>query len=180
MVLFLGDGMVMGGSEFLILGYPRSGTAWLSSVLTFGRMYCYHELLFRCSYDMNEYSSMLKNHDVCGNSDSGGLLFYEKILENNPSTKIIVIERDKKEVIDSFIRFSKINESKCVETINEFEVHLKTAKKVSHFYSKYCDVCKYDIINSIWKMLMQEEIPMYHWQKMKSVKITMKEEELNI
>lgn len=83
--------------KFLILGLPRSRTAWLANFLTYDDLFCYHEGTDGCN-SISEYKDKVK-----GKGDSNtGLIFYnpEKLF---PETKIIVIDSD----VNDSIKFGK-------------------------------------------------------------------------
>jgi len=74
--------------NFLVLGLPRSRTAWLANFLTFDGQFCYHEGMNGCK-SINEYKVKMKGK---GDSNTGIMFFdYES---HFPSVKTIIIDSD--------------------------------------------------------------------------------------
>jgi len=76
-------------SNFLILGLPRSRTAWLANFLTYGDIACSHEGLNGCR-TLLEYKGQFK--DNSGDSNTGLALFdFESLFSD---FKTIIIDSD--------------------------------------------------------------------------------------
>jgi len=87
--------------SFLVTGFPRSRTAWLANFLTYGESFCFHEAINGC-YDWKTYFKKLSNVNCkyVGNSDSGVAL--SPLVKQMPEIMpVVIIERDKLDVIDS-------------------------------------------------------------------------------
>jgi hypothetical protein len=84
---------------YFILGLPRSRTTWLSVFLSQGNI-CYHEksMEFR---NLEELKLFCEQNPKCGISDTALLIHWKWIRQNIPEAKIVVIERDIKEVKQS-------------------------------------------------------------------------------
>ncbi len=80
--------------KFIISGYPRSRTAWLSVLLSQPGCFCFHEL---SATDPDLAALNLPNYTNIGTSDSGALL----IAPDLPGAKYLFIERNREEVIES-------------------------------------------------------------------------------
>ena len=84
--------------DFLITGYPRSGTAWFASLFSIGEYMCIHEPETLGS----EYlSSVISEFRIVGASTSSPVS--DRFNGKLPG-KIIVIERQREECIESFMR----------------------------------------------------------------------------
>jgi hypothetical protein len=81
-------------NNFLITGLPRSRSAWFSAYLTQGEVLCTHEAI-ALKLPMES-----ENHKYVGTSDSGYVLDPEW-MEEYKGIKIVIIERDTQECIDS-------------------------------------------------------------------------------
>jgi len=135
---------------FFICGTPRSRTAWLANLLTTDTSFCFHELLAEYS-DMSaiEKCFIETGKNIVGNSDSGNTLYIDKILNEFPASKIVVIKRDKAEVIQS-LKDSKLlingvaNIYEVVDLVNEAIDYIEdNVNCISFNYSdltkaKYC------------------------------------------
>jgi len=93
-------------SNFLVIGLPRSRTAWLANFLTYDGNFCYHEGLNGCS-TIEEYKDKLGKDK--GDSNTGIMLFdFEKYF---PNTKVIIIDSD----IKKSVKFGKEVYSEDIE-----------------------------------------------------------------
>lgn len=89
-------------APFVILGTPRSRTAWLAKFLSYGDVTCHHEpsVHFRSLADL---SSLLRSPNT-GASDSMMTLLWPEILFLAPNVKMVVVTRPMGEVLDSVKR----------------------------------------------------------------------------
>jgi len=85
-------------NNFLVLGLPRSRTAWLANFLTYSDIICTHEGLNGCN-NINEYLDKFKPKS--GDSNTGLMMFdFERYFRD---FKIIIIDN----TVDSAVEFSK-------------------------------------------------------------------------
>jgi len=86
---------------FLIVGYPRSKTAWLSNYFTNGGIYCHHELSLGRTTEQME----VKLANCHGNSDSGLAFTSDWVIRkvNTKQYRILIIDRPKEQVKESLI-----------------------------------------------------------------------------
>lgn len=86
---------------FLILGLPRSRTAWLANFLTFGEIRCGHEMTSQFSVHglFDELSG--ENVRYSGDADTAATMFLPDILRYMPDIPIVVVRRDTKGVLAS-------------------------------------------------------------------------------
>lgn len=85
--------------QFMILGAPRSGTAWAANWLTTERTLCLHDMLFTHTI---EDLDVLACNRVLGLADTG-LMFFPDWLRSHPAKKVI-LHRDPKEITTSLKR----------------------------------------------------------------------------
>jgi len=92
-------------SSFLICGYPRSRTMWLSKFLSVpGISVCTHEA---CEFagSAGEFWDNAERYApgdlIYGNSDSANVYVLPALLAERPMTKVLWIERDLKKVAQS-------------------------------------------------------------------------------
>lgn len=91
--------------HYLITGVPRTRTAWLSNLLTYGPSFCAHELLTVAGIDgAAEYLSRL-NYKFLGVSDSGAGLAWRKLLQKFPQIKVLRVKRPWKEAAASHHKY---------------------------------------------------------------------------
>jgi len=80
--------------RFLIMGLPRSRTAWLSVALTYKNSHCLHEPLLGCM-SVSELTTKFDDidADIVGGADTGAVFFLDAIIKEMPFIKIVVIDR---------------------------------------------------------------------------------------
>ena len=74
----------------LIVGLPRSRTAWLSVFMSQSKTYFYHEAVNGC-YSIDEYNKKVKG---CGDSTTG----FSVLLDNLKDRKVLIIKKDDSEI----------------------------------------------------------------------------------
>lgn len=87
--------------DFLIVGLPRSRTAWLSNWLTYGKSFCFHEPLLGCDSLAAFQQKFDVPYEVVGAADTGAIFWLEQILMLAPDTKLIIVERPVEDCIQS-------------------------------------------------------------------------------
>lgn len=82
-------------APFLIVGLPRSRTAWLAAFLSDGEVFCHHELIRRCdSVECYESELLSTRHPIVGDADPSLPLFYSRVKDRIGPHKVIFINRD--------------------------------------------------------------------------------------
>jgi hypothetical protein len=114
---------------FLIVGYPRSKTAWLSNYFTSNGIRCYHEL----SLDYKEDQIGIILDDCHGNSDSGLAFMSDWVIRqvNSGKMRILFVDRPKSEVLESLSKAYKeegINVPNLEFIIELFNFNIKNIK----------------------------------------------------
>lgn len=89
--------------HFIILGLPRSMTAWVSCFLTCGEVFCQHELAEKMPIKdiIDEIRSPI--FPVSGICDSGLIFHWKKMVEAFPNARFAYIDRDSDECVDSLM-----------------------------------------------------------------------------
>jgi len=90
-------------APFVILGTPRSRTAWLAKFLAFEGRKVLHEpsIDFR---SINDLYALLQNHSVAGIVDSTMTFRWRDVLTAAPAARIVLVHRPPSDVIASFMR----------------------------------------------------------------------------
>jgi len=87
---------------FLIVGLPRSRTAWLAAFLTDGDVFCHHELLRSCDNPDQFVGRLLATPaNVIGDSDPSIPIYYSQMKGQLPPHKVVFINRPSDECRDS-------------------------------------------------------------------------------
>lgn len=112
---------------FLIVGLPRSRTAWLAAFLTDGLVTCHHELIRDCQSTAEYIQKFKGTHaPVVGDSDCCIPFFYSKVRAILPPHRICFVKRDESAARESAQQFTSEHNipevegrwEKCVELFN--------------------------------------------------------------
>lgn len=90
--------------QFLILGMPRSRTAWLANLMNRGDCLCYHELSNRGLNAAEMATALSSGARIVGNSDPGAALIAEDLLKLLPEMRLVIVKRPADEVVKSFAK----------------------------------------------------------------------------
>lgn len=89
-------------SPFLVVGLPRSRTAWLANFLSYGESFCYHEPTIGCADVADLRMGLYNGHrPVMGGADTGALFIIDQIKASMPDLRLLVIERSVEDVFRS-------------------------------------------------------------------------------
>lgn len=85
---------MMSKQIFFVTSYPRSRTAWLATLLTWGDSFCFHDGLANIE-SLDELDEKFDSvpGNIVGNSDPANLLFQEALMERYSGAKWIEIIR---------------------------------------------------------------------------------------
>lgn len=92
----------MSAHPFIILGLPRSRTAWLSRFLTYGDFVCGHEELRRAR-SLDDVRAWFSQPCI-GSAETMAAPWWRMINEFAPSARIVVVRRPVAEVVESLMR----------------------------------------------------------------------------
>ena len=88
---------------FLVLGLPRSRTAWLSRFLTYGDHICGHEELRHCR-SIDDVRSWLSQPNM-GSAETAAAPFWRMLTRLAPGVRIVVVRRPVADVVESLAAF---------------------------------------------------------------------------
>jgi len=88
---------------FLVLGLPRSRTAWLSRFLTYGDHICGHEELRHCR-SIDDVKSWLSMEHI-GSAETAAAPFWRLLLRLAPDVRVVVVRRPVADVVESLAAF---------------------------------------------------------------------------
>lgn len=95
--------------DYLITGLPRTRTAWLANLMTYGPSFCSHELITVAGLDGAVGHLSRLNYKFKGVSDSGAGWCWKRILMKFPDIKVLRITRPWKEAAESHYRYFSDN-----------------------------------------------------------------------
>jgi len=98
---------------------------------------CYHEGLAQCK-DIADLKKLAVDGKITGNSDSGMLLFPDKMIEMFPNAKVILLRRPRYEVLKSLSKIFPNNPDECLKTM------------------KMCETSSKWIVNNVDNLLMSD------------------------
>ena len=96
--------------EFLVIGTGRSGTGYMSKLLTSNGKLCGHESIYGLPVNFVRYQSIEKKLNYKGDSSWLAVPFIPQILSINPETTFIHIVRNPIDVIKSFLELDFFND----------------------------------------------------------------------
>lgn len=114
--------------KFFVTGLPRSRTAWLANLLSYGdKSFCFHEAVRRAK-DTQDMFGLYESlpHELVGDSSCGLLLNWKEVSEQHPGAKWVIIVREPQQVLESCRRafpWLRVN----ADTIREMNQRLHEA-----------------------------------------------------
>jgi hypothetical protein len=139
-------------TSFLICGYPRSRTLWLSQFLTIpGFCRCEHEASqFAASSDEFWNRADCFQEPIYGNSDSAQLFVLPALLARRPLTKVIWVDRPMCQV-EASLRAAGFPWSK--EEGKLLALHRKKYQDMFDVVVSYDRLGKLEVMLSLWNFL---------------------------
>jgi hypothetical protein len=149
--------------SFAVLSLPRSRTAWLSAFFNSANLNCEHELIAKSnSFD----EAIEKMNQGIGSVDTGQIFIINDIQERVKNLNVIIIERDKEDVKNSFRKLNIGN----VDSFIERQSELLAEEKKSYPSFNYEDID--DRIEEIWTIVSGGlEFPKEKYEIYKNYKI---------
>jgi hypothetical protein len=129
--------------DFMVLGLPRSGTAWLANLLTTDDSICLHESLMEFPISVLDF---MPHCGLLGISETAGLFVDE--IRLHPCKKLIV-ERPLDEINDSLRSLG----------LPEFNVEYKHLfQEAVGYRMQFADLFKYKHMKDAYKYLLNKEL----------------------
>lgn len=126
--------------DFMVIALPRSGTAWVSNLLTTDDLVCVHEALI--SYTLAELDALSVPH-MLGIAETSGAYIADEI--NQHSAKKLVITRPIAEINNSAIRlgFEPLSDdaNSLLDKVDGYRIEYKNLfdyKEMSKAYEYLC------------------------------------------
>lgn len=165
-------------NNFFIISLPRSRSAWLSNLLTFGDSFCFHEGFVGCdSLKALRGKMEATGFKTVGNSDCMNILLIENILEEFPDAKFVFVHRPKEQVIEE-LRSLGLNENGFIEiavqkmeSLNHLGIHFHyddlKDQSICEEIHEYCTGQKLN--NDRWELLDKLDISIFLGRKIEEV-----------
>lgn len=147
-------------NNFFITGLPRSRTSWLANFFTYNSSFCYHEATRFCT-NIRDLKELMGNHTAIniGNADPAMLYIMNDALKAFPGAKVVLIERELHETIDSFIDFYTSYEYNRIQEWIEymFEMMEKVKQKYDVLTVRHDALNKMEECKKLWNYLLPDE-----------------------
>lgn len=150
-------------TNYFITGLPRSRTAWLSNLLTYGNSFCWHDIRYiegssiPAPLEQIKKRLALSGFEKIGASDPAIISCWEWLRDSYPNAKWVVIERDSGEsLLSSEAAFGPINENAFALLAFSFK---RMCNSVPHLHVKFEDLdsAVYDIARHVGVDIGNEE-----------------------
>lgn len=167
----------MSERTFLILGLPRSRTAWLSTLFAFGDVFCWHDLSGECN-TTGQIATRLgaTNAHRVGLSDSGLVLWLGEMLADWVPGRILFVRRDPLSAATSFASVTGFEQSLCEAVFGVLDDGLNHWQK--HFKARQLDFEDIDSeheMQGVWHHLVPDrEFPTNHYRKLRTLNVQVK------
>lgn len=160
--------------HFIILGLPRSMTAWVSCFLTCGEVFCQHELAEKMPIEdiIDEIRSPI--FPVSGICDSGLLSYHEWLREAFPKAKYVWIDRPQYDAEQSFLAATGLSRAQMGLIFQGWRIEktlfLQFAKPAVFTFD---ELQTEDGARRLWNYCAPHHpLPPAHLRKMMSLKVT--------
>lgn len=109
---------------FFITGLPRSRTAWLANLFTYGPSFCWHDLLAQAP--VADWPALFDSvpQPIVGVSDSGLPLRADALRAAFPQAKWILVRRPLLEALDSFLQFVQAEPYAGLPAVQSYDARL--------------------------------------------------------
>jgi len=92
--------------NFFIVGLPRSRTAWLANLLTYGDSFCFHDALSHVPSPQHLPALFMSGgRPVIGDADPSVPLFHGEIAELFPEAQYVFVDRPYEDALASYSKF---------------------------------------------------------------------------
>lgn len=154
-------------SPFIVLGLPRSRTKWLSTLLTFGKFTCHHDLPVSVKSFTEIKNILSKNNN--GVVDTGLACGIWSILKEFPKSRIVVIRRNWADVQKSASNIGwEIEEN----YLRWQEDNLKTISLIPGVLTiNFDELNNFDKCSELFLYCLGQSLPDFWWEKLKDENI---------
>ena len=143
---------------FFFIGLPRARTSWLANFFTYADSFCYHEATRFC-HELGELKELLDNNKSLnvGNSDPALIYMVDDLIEVFPKAKIVVVERDFHECVDSYLGFFPTKSYlDILSWMEKGHAYLEKLKNYHEFYTiKHDDLDNMEDCQKLWNYILQ-------------------------
>lgn len=174
-----GAAAFMRNKPFLIFGMPRSMTAWLSTFLTCGPVFCQHELSGKLdSAQAIADSIRAQPFPFSGLADPGALMIWRELTELLPDATLVYINRTSAHCQESLAAVGRVEPFLLDERFDALNLRAadfryRTKPNVLEFH----DLTKAEHLRTLWSWCAGDTpLPESHLTKMMTLRVTQKDE----
>jgi hypothetical protein len=144
--------------NFFITGLPRTRTAWLANLFTYGSSYCFHEPASRHGDYLGIRTEIMERQgEYIGVSDCSLPFYYQDLAETLPGQRLLIVERpieDVMESLDAWMAGTPYDEGKLLNILNVTKEKLEWMK---HYYENktvgFDELENFEVIREVWDYL---------------------------
>jgi hypothetical protein len=112
--------------RFIVLGLPRSRTAWLAKFLTYGDYICGHEEL-RHARSLDDVKTWIGMGYV-GSAETAAAPWWRTLLRLAPDVRVVIVRRPVRDVVESLVRLG-FDPASSEPVMRRLEAKLRQAAK---------------------------------------------------
>lgn len=164
---------------FLIFGMPRSMTAWLSTFLTCGPVFCQHELSGKLDSAQAIADSIREQPFACsGLADPGALMIWRELTELLPDATLIYVRREPRQSRESLARVGNVEPGALLSRYAQLigQAGLFSQRTEPHIL-EFHDLQQESWLRTLWNWCAGDTpLPESHLTKMMTLRVTQKDE----
>lgn len=150
---------------FMVVGLPRSRTAWFSRFLSFGEQVCVHEPSLRWTKHEDLKRWLARNE---GGSDSMLTWLAHEARKAQPDMPLVVIRRNRGDVLDSLKRLHYAKESYLPYYLMRLDQRLDEIEDELPCYStNFSALASPAVCGAIFKYCLGQRMPLVWWMRWK-------------
>ena len=164
-------------APFVILGTPRSRTAWLAKFLAFEDRWVLHEpsITFQ---NLNMLHNLLNERTLAGIVDSMLTFRWRDVLASRPDARIVVVHRPMDEVVASFMRTGIFaddmagGQARLVQILRKIEAEIDNLRADAAVLSvPFAQLGWLAVAEQIFTHCLGEPLPDKWWDRWRTVNV---------
>lgn len=133
--------------DFMVLGLPRSGTAWLANLFTTSKSYCKHEALWNSSLEELDEQKYAVSFGI---AETSGFSIVDKI--NTHDARKLIVRRSLDEINESLTE---------LKIPNMTQDHMDKLLSISGYHIDFIDIFNYERMAKAYDYLLQDRLERY-------------------
>ena len=156
---------------FLVLGLPRSRTAWLSKFLSYGPWICGHEEI-RHLRSLEDVTSWFMQPFI-GTAETMGVLWWRLVPELVPGCRIVTVRRPLEEVLESVTRLGIPPETGLSEKLRRLDAKLDQVEaRLPEVVSvRYQDLAHAETCKRVFEHCLLTPFDLAWWEYWNSIRV---------